>query len=191
MQDTQLTLGRISGTEKANILLNFLTVRRRDPECDSGPSRPSCATSCPGQSMGRQTVSSSCACHHRLTTEPRRPSLQVPFLCTVWPSQLYICSEFGERLSQLPSNPMPSQIKDFDSLLSSVRKFLEENSSIESVPLEKMNKYQLFKLATVESKQKELEFLESLNNDNEKTKSCSSWLTNILIPPSTLNHFFA
>ena len=69
---------------------------------------------------------------------------------------------------------MPSQIKDFDSLLSNVRKFLEENSSIESVPLEKMNKYQLFKLATVESKQKELEFLESLNNDNEKTKSCSS-----------------
>ena len=61
---------------------------------------------------------------------------------------------------------MPSQMKEFDSLLSGVRTFLEENTPKESIPPEKMNKYQLQRAAKVESKQKELEFLESLRIDD-------------------------
>ena len=57
---------------------------------------------------------------------------------------------------------MPSSMKDFDSLLSGVRTFLEENTPKDPIPPEKMNKYQLQRAANVESKQKELEFLESL-----------------------------
>lgn len=79
---------------------------------------------------------------------------------------LFVHLEFGERLSHLPSSPMPSQLKDFDSLLSGIRTFLEENTSKDSVPPEKMNKYQLQRAAKVESKQKELEFLESLRIDD-------------------------
>ena len=63
---------------------------------------------------------------------------------------------------------MPSQMKEFDSLLSGVRTFLEENPQQDSIPLEKMNKYQLQRAAKVESKQKELEFLESLRIDDMK-----------------------
>ena len=63
---------------------------------------------------------------------------------------------------------MPSQMKEFDSLLSGVRTFLEENTPKESIPPEKMNKYQLQRAAKVESKQKELEFLESLRIDDLK-----------------------
>ena len=70
--------------------------------------------------------------------------------------------EFGARLAHLPSQPMPSQIKEFDSLLSSVRKFLDDNPVKDSIPPEKMNRYQLTKLNLVQSKKKELEFLESL-----------------------------
>ena len=63
---------------------------------------------------------------------------------------------------------MPSQVKDFDSLLSGVRTFLEENTPQHSIPPEKMNKYQQQRAAKVESKQKELEFLESLRIDDIK-----------------------
>ena len=63
---------------------------------------------------------------------------------------------------------MPSQLKDFDSLLSGVRTFLEENTPQDSISPEKMNKYQLQRAAKIESKQKELEFLESLRIDDVK-----------------------
>ena len=63
---------------------------------------------------------------------------------------------------------MPSQMKEFDSLLSGVRTFLEENTPQGSIPPEKMNKYQLQRAAKVESKQKELEFPESLRIDDIK-----------------------
>ena len=63
---------------------------------------------------------------------------------------------------------MPSQMKEFDSLLAGVRTFLEENPKQDSIPPEKMNKYQLQRAAKVESKQKELEFLESLRIDDMK-----------------------
>ena len=58
---------------------------------------------------------------------------------------------------------MPSTIRDFESLLSNVRKYLEENPRKDSVPREKMNKYQFLKMAAIESKERELEFLESLS----------------------------
>ena len=41
---------------------------------------------------------------------------------------------------------------------------MEENPRKDAVPREKMNKYQFLKSAAIESKERELEFLESLSS---------------------------
>ena len=69
--------------------------------------------------------------------------------------------EFGEKLSHLPSNPVPSKIKDYDQMVNEVKKFLNDNPEC-NLPPEKMNKYKIAKEAIIESKKKMLEFLESL-----------------------------
>ena len=69
--------------------------------------------------------------------------------------------EFGEKLSHLPSNPIPSKVKEYDQMLKDVKKFLKDNPESD-MPVEKMNKYKIAKEAIIASKKKELEFLESL-----------------------------
>ena len=74
----------------------------------------------------------------------------------------YLFPDFGERLSHLPSNPLPSRMIDYDATLKSVNTFLKENIVDSNVPEEKMNRFQVLRATSFENKKKELEFLEKV-----------------------------
>ena len=73
-------------------------------------------------------------------------------------------SDFGERFSHLPSRPMPTELKDYDNLVTSMKKFLSDNPIDDTVPEDKLSKYHLQKIHTVNANREKLQFLESLPN---------------------------
>ena len=59
---------------------------------------------------------------------------------------------------------MPTELKDYDSLVTSLKKFLSDNLIDDTVPEEKLSKYHLQKIHTVNANREKLEFLERLPN---------------------------
>ena len=53
---------------------------------------------------------------------------------------------------------MPQELKDYDNLVTSVKKFLSDNPIDEEVPEEKLTKYHRQKIHTVHANRKNLNF---------------------------------
>ena len=59
---------------------------------------------------------------------------------------------------------MPTELKDYDNLVTGLKKFLSDNPIDEKVPEDKLSKYHHQKIQTVNANREKLEFLESLPN---------------------------
>ena len=72
--------------------------------------------------------------------------------------------DFGERFSHLAANPQPPVLQDYDELIGSLRKYIEENksSSASQTQPSSLKRMAQMRANTLAAKEAQLSFLESL-----------------------------